>query len=562
MRLDIRGMGRARGSRGGAPQVACRWRGVGLSLLLLSLLMPAPFPSPTPAQAAVGIRWGFYVTYNPNSLESLQAHADQLNYVSSWFYNVDGNGVVSGTAQGVVNDLLRAKGIKNLPLVKNRNGYQNFHSVLLDPVKRNAVIAQLRNLVLQNGYDGITIDFEAITASDQPLVTAFMEFLYRDFKANNKLVAMTLPAKTADVATGWAGPFSYRDLRPWADYFLVMAYDQHYATGDAGPIAPFPWLNDVANYAASTLGSDKIIWGIGVYGYDWNTSYYPRQPAQPRTWNETQSIAAAYNNGDGFAYDYTNQSPSLVYIQNNERHEIWYENKQSFEAKAGLVQQHNFPGFAIWRLGQEDPGIWQSISGIRNPCTPVTGFPNTRERVYFPQTGHSLGGAFLQYWQSHGGLALYGYPLTEEFKEASATDGKVYTVQYFERNRFELHPENAGTRYLVEMGLLGLQYTAHRQFTLSEPFPNTAGQRFFAETGHSLGGGFYQFWTAKGGLAQFGYPISQELLERSPTNGNFYTVQYFERARFEWHPEYAHTANEFQLGLLGVWALQLRGCAP
>src|SRR5947199_90787 len=76
---------------------------------------------------------------------------------------------------------------------------------------------------------------------------------------------------------------------------------------------------------------------------------------------------------------------------------------------------------------------------------------------YFPATGHTLRGAFLAYWDTHGGLFVHGYPLTEPFPEQSPTDGRIYTVQYFERSRFELHPENAGTPYEVLLGLLGTQ---------------------------------------------------------------------------------------------------------
>ena len=69
--------------------------------------------------------------------------------------------------------------------------------------------------------------------------------------------------------------------------------------------------------------------------------------------------------------------------------------------------------------------------------------------------GHTLQGPFLKFWQENGGLAIFGYPISEEFPEVSATDGKTYTVQYFERNRFEYHPEFAGTPNEVLMGLLG-----------------------------------------------------------------------------------------------------------
>jgi hypothetical protein len=76
----------------------------------------------------------------------------------------------------------------------------------------------------------------------------------------------------------------------------------------------------------------------------------------------------------------------------------------------------------------------------------------------FPQTGHTIGGAFAAYWDGHGGLAQYGYPLTEEFQETSAINGKPYTVQYFERAVFESHAD-APAGFKVQLGLLGrLQY--------------------------------------------------------------------------------------------------------
>ena len=75
------------------------------------------------------------------------------------------------------------------------------------------------------------------------------------------------------------------------------------------------------------------------------------------------------------------------------------------------------------------------------------GAPNqaasTGNATLFKETGKTVGGSFLAYWQSHGGLAQQGYPISNEFTEVSALDGKPYTVQYFERAVFEKHPENA-----------------------------------------------------------------------------------------------------------------------
>ena len=78
-----------------------------------------------------------------------------------------------------------------------------------------------------------------------------------------------------------------------------------------------------------------------------------------------------------------------------------------------------------------------------------------RSGQFFPETSHNLSDKFLAYWQSNGGLPIYGYPISEPFMEQSKSDGKMYLVQYFQRNRLELHPELAGTKYEIQLGLLG-----------------------------------------------------------------------------------------------------------
>src|SRR5688500_19233293 len=103
-------------------------------------------------------------------------------------------------------------------------------------------------------------------------------------------------------------------------------------------------------------------------------------------------------------------------------------------------------------------------------------------------------------------------------QERSAVDGKTYTVQYFERAVFELHPELAGTPHEVLLSLLGVwQYGAlYGPAGAPNQRPNTAtGSVLFPQTGKRVGGVFLQYWQANGGLAQQGYPISDEITEVS-----------------------------------------------
>ncbi len=160
---------------------------------------------------------------------------------------------------------------------------------------------------------------------------------------------------------------------------------------------------------------------------------------------------------------------------------------------------------------------------------------NTR---FFDETGQCVCDAFLSYWYANGGLAQFGYPISPQRDETSKTDGKVYAVQWFERARFEWHPEY-GNGGAVVQGFLGVDEMQARGYKPDQPpFARTAnsGQgQYFDQTGHNLAHGFALYWQTHGGLALNGYPISEEFREN--IGGKEYIVQYFQRARFELHPE-------------------------
>ena len=195
-----------------------------------------------------------------------------------------------------------------------------------------------------------------------------------------------------------------------------------------------------------------------------------------------------------------------------------------------------------------------STAGMASPlaqqgCVP---FPANLTGIY-----KRLCGRFANYWNLHGGLAQQGYPLTPEVMEVNQQDGKIYTVQYFERAVFEYHPEFRGTTNEVLLSLLGASFYRSR-YPNGAPGqrPNSgAGSMYFEKTEKWLGGRFLEYWRANGSLAQQGMPISDEFQEKSATDGRPYTVQYFERAVFEYHPGNARP-NDVLLSLLGVSRLR------
>jgi len=168
----------------------------------------------------------------------------------------------------------------------------------------------------------------------------------------------------------------------------------------------------------------------------------------------------------------------------------------------------------------------------------------------FAETGCTVQGRFLGYWQEHGGLAQFGYPLSEALNDQSSLNSKVYLTQYFERAVFELHPENQPPND-VQLSLLGMQ-SYQQKYPQGASNQRTSSDQpyYFAQSGKTLGGKFRAYWEAHGGLDVQGYPISDEFSEIA-ADGKSYQVQYFERAVFEYHPEYAGSGYEVLLSQLG-----------
>lgn len=236
------------------------------------------------------------------------------------------------------------------------------------------------------------------------------------------------------------------------------------------------------------------------------------------------------------------------------------------DAKAGML---------TWQRGRDSEiavyatTIADSLPSTRRP-DPGTTSPDW---FYFSETGHYLSFGFNHFWEQSGGLPVFGFPLTEEFDELTPGLDKPLTVQYLERQRYEYHPEHAGTPYETELGLLGTEDAQQRNLLGTQAFqplpastPSDANCTVIQETGHRLCGGFRAYWQSHGlefgdpgisyreSLALFGYPISEEFTD--PSTG--LTVQYFERARFEYHPE-KPDPYKVLLGRLGADRIAERG---
>ncbi len=259
--------------------------------------------------------------------------------------------------------------------------------------------------------------------------------------------------------------------------------------------------------------------------------------------------------------------PANLYI--TEPGGLWFslDSGQSWQRVAenlAAIQATPYAPLSLVGIKSEDSQLFtlslpEAAKSITSSLNPVEG-----TSAYFQPTGHNLADPFRSYWQKNGNLARFGYPKTEAFREVNPSDGKAYVVQYFERNRFEFHPENAGSAYEVLLGLLGNQLTDQRRAQgelhfMPAPEGHFSDGTYFTATGHNLRGTFKLYWERQGGLSVYGYPITEEFEEVNPDDGKTYIVQYFERNRFEYHPDNAGTPYEVLLGLLGNSLLKSKG---
>jgi spore germination protein YaaH len=519
------------------------------------------WPSEPPATlAASSIRWAYYVPSAATSRATLAAQLDLFTHISPTYFTLRDDGTLVANEQPATTALMRSRNVKVLPMVQNLGQYERFRAMLDMPEKMAAVVSTVASIALRPEYDGVHVDFEAIDGSDRALLSEFMARLAAQVRPRGRLVTQAVAAKTSDVRTGWGGPFDYAELAKHNDFVVIMAYDFHHAGGVPGPVAPLDWVRRAGAYAGATFGLSSTILGMPLYGYDWVTNREPRPRA--RSVSHTGALELLSRPGAQRGYDEARHSEWGRYRDGDDEREIWFESARSIQAKLEVMRALGLGGVGFWRLGQEDAAVWSTLRSMATPAWPVPVVPSTRDRLYVPQTRHTIQGAFLRYWNDNGGVSRFGFPLTEEFSEVSTSDGQQYVVQYFERARLEHHPENRGTPYEVLLGHVGRWAMIASGVEPTDRLAPTPEGRYFAETGQVIRFGFLAYWEANGGLMQFGLPLTGEFEERNPEDGNTYTVQYFERARFEYHPENRGTPYEVLLGHLGRQMLRERDWVP
>ncbi|MCL6558773.1 MAG: glycoside hydrolase [Firmicutes bacterium] len=303
----------------------------------------------------------YYVT-TPGAIEDLRLHGGDMTYLVPFWFGVTENGGLVDQSDAQTLSILRELGLPVLAIIHNyadRRYGPLIHRLLTIEALRRNLVSSILFMLFEKRFSGVNIDFEFVPPEDRPFMTRFMAELYQALKPFGFLVTISVPPQFEDDPTHpFSGAFDYLQLSPYSDQVYVLAYDEHVAV--PGPIASMGFVRLVLAYALSVIPRAKIRLGMAVYGRDWS----PRTEL-PEELSYQEAIARAVRYGAEIRYDVEAQESTYTYVENGVTHIVWFQDVRSFAARLNLAFQEGIPGIGVWRLGLEDPRIWDLLQRIR-----------------------------------------------------------------------------------------------------------------------------------------------------------------------------------------------------
>lgn len=243
------------------------------------------------------------------------------------------------------------------PLVDNSFDPDLTHELLKSTKTREIIISKLLDIYLDYGFQGINIDFENVYYEDKDLLTQFMRELYPIFKENDMTVSMDIT--TISTSENWSMCYDRVRLQDVVDYFMLMAYDQHWASSPiAGSVAEYSWVESGIKGTLKMIPNEKLILAIPFYTRLWTIegdtlSSKSITMDKANEFISSNDIQTVWNEDSGQYYGELSVG--------NLEYKIWLEDEKSLNYKISLVHKYNLAGIASWRKGYETTNIWDSI---------------------------------------------------------------------------------------------------------------------------------------------------------------------------------------------------------
>lgn len=297
----------------------------------------------------------FYANWDDPSV--VEPALGEIDVLMPMWYHLDSKGRVTvddQERQDEVMRMVRASGrdIQVMPILNNYDKSSEkwnapaVGKMLADSDKREKIAKLVVETMKRDGFDGVNIDFESFTGADKANIVKFMEELYPRAQKEGLTVSM-------DVIVAGAA-YDHARLARNADFLIPMMYDEHWKTSGPGAISSLPWYERTLEKFYRMVPPEKVVVGLGTYTYDWGKR---GQRAKSGTFDDAVALSEKY--GKPMKVDTTALNSTFTYKQGSVKHSVWVLDAISAFNQMSVSSKRPPRGYAIWRLGAEDPDVWK-----------------------------------------------------------------------------------------------------------------------------------------------------------------------------------------------------------
>ena len=273
----------------------------------------------------------------------------------TWFSIADTDGNISSLASQAYVTYAHQQGLEVWGLVDNFKEGVSTYETLSKTSSRQRLVNQLIAAAIQYGLDGINVDFELIT---QDCARAYIEFI-RELSIMCRINGIILSVDNY-VPTASSDHYDRAEQGVFADYVVIMGYDEHYAgSEEAGSVASIDYVQQGIEKTLSEVPKEKVINAIPFYTRFWKTDADGTVTSEALGMNDADQKVK--NNNAEPVWDDTTKQYYVEIEYDGATYQMWMEEETSIEEKMKLIKQYELAGVSSWRLGYERPSIWDVI---------------------------------------------------------------------------------------------------------------------------------------------------------------------------------------------------------
>jgi spore germination protein len=292
-----------------------------------------------------------------------------LTYLSIFSYHVKQDGSLNMINDEELINLSKEYNVEPIMTITNIGNEDRFdsnlaHDILNDDDVQNQLISNIFGIMLRRGYRGLNIDFEYIYPTDRESYIRFLTKLNSEIRRRNYFLTVSVAPKASDEQAGLLyEAHDYRRIGILADRIIIMTYEWGYSGGPAMAVAPTNKVQGVLDYAITRIPPYKILMGIPNYGYDWTLPYKKGNLAE--SISNPEAVNIAVNNKQSISYSNEDQAPYFNYFDSsNGKHEVWFEDARSIQAKLELIVKYNLKGVSYWTLNNPFPQNYLVLNNL------------------------------------------------------------------------------------------------------------------------------------------------------------------------------------------------------